>query len=123
MRILPRSLDVVDHFCCQNKTRESVLERRGREIQSLHLSPAELLFCEESRGQGILEEGSEILRLDTGEEMESTVRIFAKLTLCRGCKFEFLQLLRMGKEFVAELEERRPLIWRESSETQIEPAL
>ena len=84
---------MVDNFCCQNKTSESVLERRGREIQSLHLCPGELIFCEESRGQGILEEGSEILRLDTGEEMESSVRFFAKLTLCSGCKFEFLQLL------------------------------
>ena len=93
MRILPRSLDVVDHFCCQNKTRESVLERRGREIQSLHLSPGELLFCEESRGQGILEEGSEILRLDAGKEVESSIRFFAELTFCSGCKFEFLQLL------------------------------
>ena len=84
---------MVDYFCCQYKTRESVLERRGREIQSLHLSPGELLFCEEGRGQGILEECSKILRLDTGEEMKSSVRFFAKLTLCSGCKFEFLQLL------------------------------
>ena len=97
---------MVDYFCCQYKTRESVLERRGREIQSLHLCPGELLFCEESRGQGILEKGSEILRLDTGKEMESSVRFFAKLTFCSGCKFEFLQLLRMGKKIVAKFEKR-----------------
>ena len=34
--------------------------------------------------------------------MKRSIRFFAKLALCSGCEFEFLQLLRMGKEVVAE---------------------
>merc|ERR1711952_550888 len=53
--------------------------RSSGEIQSLHLCPGKLLFCEESRRQGVLKEGSEVLRLVAGEEVESSVRFFAEL--------------------------------------------
>ena len=45
---------------------------------------------EEHGGQGVLQEGSEVLSLDAGEKVERSIHLFAELAFCCGCKFKFL---------------------------------
>ena len=62
-------------------------------------------MCEEQRGESFADEGTQVLCLDTVEEVEWSIYLLAVLALCGGGLFELLQLLTMGEQVVAELEQ------------------
>ena len=78
---------------------------RSGEVQRPHFCPRERLLCEEQWGQGRPEERAQALRLDAVEKMKRPIHLLAELTLCRGCEFEFLQLLCIGEQVIAEFEQ------------------
>ena len=75
---------------------------RSGEVEGPHFGPRERLLCEEQWGQGLLEEGAQALRLGAVEKMKRPIHFLAELTLCRGGEFEFLQLLCVGEQVIAE---------------------